>query len=155
MIFRCRNYTVPNPVPSLGGARFRYKPILPLVLIGPTGQAKPNAILDSAADDVVFSQDLAAQLGIDLSKAPQLQALGVGSGQPSALLFAPVILELSDGTETVRWRSVVAFTPARLRLPLFGIAGGMEHFRTTVDGSTWEIVMEPLPSLPATQDSVP
>ncbi len=143
MIFLLRRYMVPSPVPSLGGSRFR------------TGDTAPNAILDSGADDVVFHLDVAAQLGIDLSQAPQLQAQGVGSGTPSCLLFAPVILELSDGSETCRWRAVVAFTAVRLRLPLFGIAGGIEHFRSTVDVAAREVVMIPQPSLPATQDTFP
>ena len=37
----------------------------------------------------------------------------------------------------------------------FGIAGGIEHFRTTFDVPAHEIHLDPHPSLPATQDAVP
>ncbi|MCI0459108.1 MAG: hypothetical protein L0Z62_19295 [Gemmataceae bacterium] len=144
-----------KPVPSLGGARHRDKPVIPLEVIGPAGRAAPGAIVDSAADDVVFPFALAAQLGIDLSQAPPLHAPGVGSTQPSDLLYASVILELSDGKDSARWRAVVAFTKAHLRLPLFGVAGGIEHFRTILDVPKREVILDPHPTLPSTQDPVP
>ena len=155
MIFPFRKYTVPNPVPSLGGGRLRYKPVIPLVVIGPGGRGAPSAIVDSAADDVVLPITLAASLGIDLTQAAQLQALGVGTTHPSDLFFAPVILELSDGKETCRWRATVAFTPASMRLPLLGIAGGLEYFRTTLVYARREVILESEPTLPRTQDAVP
>jgi hypothetical protein len=155
VIFRLRRYTVPNPIPSLRGARIREKPVVPLKVIGPTGTHIPHGLVDSGADDVVFGFDIAALIGIDLSQAPQLHAVGVGAVQPAALLYAPVILELADGNETCRWRATVAFTPGRLRLPLLGIAGGLEYFRTILAFARNEVILEPEPTLPATQDAVP
>ena len=155
MIFKLRRYIVPNPVPSLRGARVREKPVVPLKVIGPTGAHIPHGLVDTGADDVVFGFNIAALIGIDLSQAPQLQAQGVGATQPSALLYVPVILELSDGNETCRWRATVAFTPASMRLPLLGIAGGLEYFRTTLVYARREVILEPEPNLPTTQDAVP
>ena len=155
MIFVLRRYLVPNPIPSLGGARIRQKPVVPLRIIGPTGDYIPNGLVDSAADDVVFPLDAAARIGIDLSQAPQLQAQGVGSVQSAGLLFAPVILELSDGNETCRWRAMVAFTAAPMRLPLLGIAGGLEYFRTILDVEQGIVILDRKPILPATQDDIP
>lgn len=79
----------------------------------------------------------------------------MGGVQPVRVSYAPVILVLSDRTETYRWRAVVGFTQARLRISLFGIAGGIEHFRTTLDVARREIIMTPQASLPATQDTTP
>jgi hypothetical protein len=44
---------------------------------------------------------------------------------------------------------VTAFTPTPMRFALFGIAGGLEHFRTTLDVQSREIILLPKPSLPA------
>ena len=155
MIFPLHAYRVKNPVPSLGGGTIRYKPIIPITIIGPSGQLAREALSDSGSDDVVFPLDYAAHIGVDLSTALQGHAGGVGSTQPVAILFAPVILLLSDQTETCRWRAVVGFTQARLRLPLFGIAGGLEHFLTTLDVFNQQLILLPQPTLPATQDLMP
>ncbi|HJT79203.1 MAG TPA: hypothetical protein VJ739_18550 [Gemmataceae bacterium] len=144
-----------TPVVSLGGAFVRYKPVLPLTVLGPTGQETRRVLLDSASDDIVFPLDLATRLGMNLTAAPRRAAQGVGGTLPVSLWFAPVILLLSDQVETCRWRAVVAFTPTPLRFPLFGIAGGLEYFRTTLDVADREILLYAKPSLPVTQDPVP
>jgi hypothetical protein len=125
------------------------------VVIGPGGQALEQALLDTGADDVIFPMSLAGRLGLDLSKAAAGSAQGVGSSRPADILYAPVILLLTDGQETCRWRATVGFTQASLRFSLFGIAGGLEYFRTTLDVEQQEIVLLPKPSLPVTQDPVP
>jgi hypothetical protein len=142
-------------VPSLGGATVRYKPVIPLTVIGPTGQVTRSALVDSGADDVVLPTDIAAHIGVDLSAALPGQAHSVAGPHPVGVFYAPVILLLSDQRETCRWRAVVAFTQAPLRLLLFGIAGGLEHFRTTLDVVDRDIILVAKPTLPATQDPVP
>jgi hypothetical protein len=126
----------------------RYKPIISLTVIGPRNQVAQPALEDSGADDVVFPMQVAAHIGLNLSAAPAGQAQGLGGPQPVGLLYAPVILVLSDGTQTCRWRAVTAFTGTRLRFAIFGIAGGLEHFRTTLDVQSREIILLPQPSLP-------
>jgi hypothetical protein len=69
--------------------------------------------------------------------------------------FAPVILVLTDSIDTYRWRAVVGFTSAFLKFPLFGIAAGLEFFRTTLDGFRKEVELIAQPNLPATQDASP
>jgi hypothetical protein len=126
-----------------------------MTVIGPAGQETRWVLVDSASDDVVFPVDLAIRIGVDLSAAPQRSAQGLGGAQPVSLLFAPVILLLSDQTETSRWRAVVGFTRTPLRFALLGIAGGLEHFRTTLDVGDREILLNAKPSLPVTQDPAP
>lgn len=154
MIFRMRRSPMPNPIPSLGGATVRYKPLIPLTIIGPRGQWNPHVSVDTSADDVVFPHSAAAKLGISLSGVPQLRAGGVG-GQIAVIYYAPVILVLTDFKDTCRWRATVGFTAAFLKFPLFGIAGGLEFVRTTFDGYRKEVELLAQPHLPATQDAVP
>ncbi len=145
---------MPHPVPSLGGGIVRYRPLIPLSVIGPGGRWDPYVKVDTAADDVIFPLGAATRLGIDLAGASQLQAGGIG-GQPVPVQYAPVILVLADPWTTYRWRATVAFTTAFLKWPLFGIAGGLEFFRTTLDGYRKEVEIVAQPHLPATQDAVP
>jgi hypothetical protein len=153
--FAVTTFRTRAPVPSLGGARVRSKPLAPLSVIGPGGQDTLLTLVDSGADDVVFPAALAPRLGIDLSAAPAGAAQGVGSAQPLGLLYALVILLLTDGQELRRWRAVVAFTQSPLRFPLFGVAGGLEHFLFKLDVGGGEFLLEAKPTLPATQDLVP
>jgi hypothetical protein len=155
LIFRLQSFPVKGPAPSLGGKTRRFKPIIPCLIIGPKGQALQYVQVDTAADDTVFSINVANQIGIDLSAAPGGHSQPVGNAPPVALLFAPAILLLDDSREVYRWRAVVGFTTTRLRFPLLGIAGGLEHFRTTLDVFNQSVELVPQPSLPATQDATP
>lgn len=149
MIFPFRPYRLTASAPSLGGRMVRYKPVIALTVIGPSGQHSLEALVDSGADDVVLPAHAASAIGVSLSTAPSSHAQGLGGMQPVGLWYAPVILLLSDGAQTCRWRAVTAFTTTPMRFALFGIAGGLEHFRTTLDVQTREIILLPKASLPA------
>jgi len=152
--FVLRGYRSPSPIPSLGGGTIRYKPVIPMTVIGPRTQETPFVLVDPGSDDIVFPMALAQRIGLDLSQAPQRQSQGVGTSQPVPVFYAPVILLLSDSIQTVRWRATVGFVAVVLRFSLFGIAGGLQFFRTTLDGVR-ELEIIPDASLPVTQDSVP
>ncbi|MCI0538969.1 MAG: retroviral-like aspartic protease family protein [Verrucomicrobiales bacterium] len=155
MKFNLRGYRSSTAIPSLRGSSVRYRPVIPLTVIGPRGQEDPYALVDTGSDDVVFPMDLAHRLGVDLSQAPRRQSQGVGSAGGVPVLFAPVILCLSDSVQTVRWRATVGFTSASLRFCLFGIAGGLEFFQTILDVPQNILELHPNSLLPATQDAVP
>jgi predicted aspartyl protease len=155
MIFTVPGFASRTPVVSLGGRRVRYKAIIPIRVAGPVTEEICQILVDTGADDVVFPVDLASRLGVNLSSAPQRQAGGVGHRQAVSIAFAPVILQLEEGSEVFRWRAMVGFTAAPLRLPLLGIAGALEHFRTTLDVQARELLLIAHPSLPVTSDPVP
>src|SRR5262249_7299887 len=136
-------------------ATSRYRPFIPLTVCGPAGMEKRPALVDTGADDVVFPLDVAPKIGISLANLPKGQARGVGATSPAALFYASVILNLDDGNETARWRAVVGFSPALSRWAVFGIAGGIEFFRTTVDVEVQQIELIANSSLPSTQDTIP
>lgn len=155
MKFNLRSYRSPTAIPSLCGAVIRYRPVISLTVVGPSGKEAPYALVDTGSDDVVFPMDLANRLGIDLTNAPQRQAQGVGSAGGVPVLFGPVILSLTDSVQTVRWRATVGFTSAPLRFCLFGIAGGLEYFQMLLDVPRNILELHPNLTLPATQDAVP
>jgi hypothetical protein len=111
-------------------------------------------LVDSGADDVVFPENLAPRLGVDLTAAVPGSSYVVG-GASFPVLFAPVILLLDDGKERFRWRAVVGFAPLASQYGLFGIAGGLQYFRMTLDIEDRELLLTAKPLLPSTQDAVP
>jgi len=155
LIFPLRPYRLKVPTPSLGGSMVRYKPVVPLSIIGPGGQVTHPALVDTGADDVVFPANVAAHIGVDLTAALPGEARGLGGSKPVPLLYAPTILLLADATQSCRWRAMIAFTQAPLRFAIFGIAGGLEFFRTTLDVVDREIVLLPKSSLPTTTAGAP
>ncbi len=128
----------PHPVLTLGGRYQRARPIVTVTLIGPAGSVPIDSLLDTAADDTVFSERTAATLGIDLTNAPAGICEGVGSG-PVPVRFAEVTLRLADNQEQREWKALVAFTAARLRYPMLGFAGCLQFFTATFRGDLEEV----------------
>jgi hypothetical protein len=129
--------------------------LVPIRIFGPSGQETRLILVDSGADDVVFPIDIASRIGVDLTGSAQGQAQGVGHNQPVALAFASVLLQLEDPSEVIRWRAVVAFTATPLRFPLLRIAGGLEHFVTTMNCRALQVQLIAHPSLPVTTALIP
>ena len=67
-----------SPAIALAGRPTRPKPLIPISVLGPTSTRLLRAVLDTAADDTVFPDSLAALLGVDLTNAPEAEASGVG-----------------------------------------------------------------------------
>jgi hypothetical protein len=127
-----------QPIPSLRGRQVRPRPIITLAVLGPTGSQVETALLDTGADDTVFPEDLARQLGIDLTNAPVGGGAGVGM-VPAPLRYAEVSLRIASGGERREWRAWVGFTSARLKRPLLGFAGFLQFFTATFHGHREEV----------------
>lgn len=118
-----------QPVPSLGGAQVRYRPVLAVRLFGPLGSRPYDGCIDTASDDTIFPRSLAQALGIDLTKAPQGEARPV-SGLVIPYFYARVTLRVTDGFEECEWQATVGFADLPLRWALLGHAGFLEFFDT-------------------------
>jgi hypothetical protein len=103
---------VPQPIPTLGGRSVRPRPLIDVLLVGPTNDSFHKAILDTAADDTVFPKWAAARIGLDLINAPTGVASGVGMAI-AALRYTQVKLRFTDGREFREWPAWVGFTAAR------------------------------------------
>ena len=78
MIFPYLSLPTKAPIPSLGGATVRYRPIVSVRVFGSLGSRLYDGCLDCASDDTIFPLSLARKLGIDLSGAPHGEAHPVG-----------------------------------------------------------------------------
>jgi hypothetical protein len=107
-------------------------------LVGTNRVYLAEALLDPGADDTVFPNDAAVQLGLDLSNAPLGEAVGVASA-PVPIRYALVTLRLTDGREFCEWTAWVGFTAAPLRQPLLGFAGCLQFFDADFRGGREEV----------------
>jgi hypothetical protein len=138
LLFRYTPVPVGHPVVPLPGRVVRPRPLILIGLTGPTGSWATEALLDTGADDSVFSDQVAAHLGINLAGAPIGAGAGAGSGA-IPLRYAEVELRLSDGKEQREWTAWVAFTAARMQHPMLGFAGVLQFFTATFRGETEEV----------------
>jgi hypothetical protein len=136
--YRYKLLPVPQPVVSLGGRFSRPRPLIPVTVVGPADSALLEAALDTAADDTIFSEDVARLIGLDLTGAPTGSGMVVG-GSVVTLRYAEVTLRLSDGVERREWRGWVGFAPAKLRNALLGFAGCLRFFDAQFFGGREEV----------------
>ena len=133
LTFHYKSRPRPQPVVSLGGRFSRPRPIIPLTLIVPNRTKLLIALLDTGAEDTVFPESYAAQLGIDLTNAPVGEAQGVGS-RPIPLRYANLTLRIADNNEQREWPAIVAFAPLQGRLPMLGCASFLQYFTACFHG---------------------
>jgi hypothetical protein len=138
------------PVPSLGGATVRFRPIVSIRVFGRLSSRLYDGCLDCVCDDTIFPLPLARKLGIDLTGAPQGQAHSVG-GMILPYVYASVTLCLSDGIETCEWQATAGFLDLPLRWAFLGHAGFLEFFDTELRGARREVVITPNDRFPGTR----
>jgi hypothetical protein len=129
---------VGHAVVPLGGRWVRPRTLIAVTVLGPLGSGARDAVLDTAADDTIFSDSLAAQIGLDLTNAPT----GTGSAIGMASIpvrYAQVHLRLTDGAEQREWLAWVGFTSVRLPYPMLGFAGCLQFFTSTFHGDREEV----------------
>jgi hypothetical protein len=139
------------PPPSLPGtATVRWRPLVPVTIIGPTGRRRffARAVLDPGADDTVFPVAVAGLLTV-----PFRTDTGHGlrcRGQAYSLRFGDVELELSDGSQDWRWPAVIAFSQAPLRYPILGLSGCLQYFDARYRGEDRIVQLETNRAYPGT-----
>ncbi|MCI0351216.1 MAG: hypothetical protein L0Z53_17470 [Acidobacteriales bacterium] len=125
----------PSPPSLPSGAHVRWRPLVPISVIGPGGLFRDfgRAVLDPAADDTVFPLDTAWRIGITLRLDTGHRVRWRGQMHP--LRFGDVELLLTDQTSVWRWPAVVAFSPAPIRYPILGQASCLQFFDTQFLGA--------------------
>jgi hypothetical protein len=137
-----------SPLPSLGGARIRYRPLAAVRISGPLRSVLLDGQLDTGADDTVFHERTARDVGLDLTAAPQILMTLAGRGV-IICRYARVVLRITDGMqETYEWSAVVGFVAVPLQQPLLGQAGFLQFFDVNYRGGAREAVLLPNSSFP-------
>jgi hypothetical protein len=131
-----------RPIPSLGGSRVRYRLIIAVHLIGPTGARLLSGNLDAGSDDTLFPLPLATHLGLDLTSAAEGEARSVG-GPAIRYVYASATLRVADGSEACEWTAIVGFIDVPLRWAILGHAGFLQFFDVQLLGARREALLAP------------
>ncbi len=127
-----------RPIVSLGGRVHRPRPVIGVAIRGPAGIIPYDGLLDTGSDDVLFPEDVAALIGIDLTNAPQGMASAFGQ-RAIPVRYAEAILLTADNQERREWRAWVSFAPVVRRYALLGHAGFLQYFTSTFHGDREEV----------------
>ena len=133
LLFPYKVVPVHHSVVSLGGRWSRPRPLITVSVVGLMGTYPVDGLLDTGADDTIFSEHIAARLGIDLTNARIGQATSATLAN-APLRYAQVRLRITDGKEQREWPAWVGFTPAKLQLPLPSFAGFLQFFTAAFHG---------------------
>jgi hypothetical protein len=142
--------TGPSPPSLPAGTTVRWRPLVPVDILGPTGLMRHfgRAVLDPAADDTVFPLDTAHRLGVRLR--PDTGHRLRWRGQLHPLRFGDVELILADDASECRWPAVVAFSPAPIRYPILGTSFCLQFFDARFLGADLIAELDPNPAYPGT-----
>lgn len=122
-----------HPSVPLGGTILQPRPLISVTLIGPRGTWVAEGLLDTGADETIFSETLAPMLGIDLTNAPSGNLAAAGQTGYS-VRYAILTLRIADLHERRQWDGLVGFSSARLRRPLLGFASFLQYFTSAFHG---------------------
>lgn len=150
MIYRFRPRTLSHPSPVHRDRNYLFRPLIPLSVIGPKSSIPFQVILDSGSACELFPRQWIRPLGIrQFVGTGSVHGIGSDRPNPPMVQYAEVLLRLGQGEEVCQWKAVVGFTDAPMSSEgLFGIAGGLEYFHTTLDVFSNQIVMIPRVTLP-------
>jgi hypothetical protein len=141
----------PSPASLPATAAFRWRPLIPIKIIGPAGLYRDYglAILDPAADDTILPIHLVQRLGIALRP---LTRHGVRwRGQLHPLRFGDVELQVAANGSVWQWPAIVGFSPAPIRYPILGQAGCLQFFDARFFGADLEVELETTRNFPGTR----
>jgi hypothetical protein len=114
------------------------RPFIGLRLIGPAGELRFDAYLDTGSEFCLFPEWIARRIG--LRQQPQSLTMPVGSsvgGAGVVAWFEAVDLQIDDPANiqpSHRWKAIVGFTPVDTFASspiagLLGVNGGLDQFQ--------------------------
>ncbi len=130
------------PPPNLpSNDAFRFRPILPVTLVGPTDRRfTTDAVLDTGSDECLFPLSVIRRIAGTLRVETAYSITWHGTAYP--IRYADISLMLADDTSTYRWPATVAFTAAPLRYALLGMAGCLQFFDARFLGADRTVELE-------------
>jgi hypothetical protein len=125
-----------------------WRPTVRLILHGPRGSVKLNALVDPGADQTMLPREFADALDIAVDEQRPGSVRGLG-GSPLTVYPGEAELQIVHQEQRFRWRATIRFGPANH--VLLGQLGCLEFFTATFDHYLRELTLDPnekYPGLP-------
>lgn len=128
--------------------RGSHRPLIAVKLLADDGRhILIDALIDTGADVSLFPQQLAEQLGFDMSRPPDGMVSAAVGGECSYRL-RDVTLELCRPPEVVRWQASVGFVDRTMSYAILGTRGFFEFFDLNYSARTHRVEITASESLP-------
>ena len=122
-------------------AIYRYRPIVPVTLVGPANRRHgAYAVLDTGSDDCLFPIGFLVRIGG--TPRPETGHHVTWRGSTHPILYANISLMLADDTSTYSWPTIAAFTSAPIKFSLLGLAGCLQYFDARFRGADRTVELE-------------
>ncbi len=138
MRFAYRPFEV-RPTPAQPGVSVIYRPLIPVRVIGSTGDLALLALLDTGADETLLPGFLVPRIGVEIDPDAQARFRGVG-GQLVTASYGRVELEARTRRQSYRWPAMVGFlegSPAAI----LGHAGFLQYFTATFNSQRRQVTL--------------
>jgi hypothetical protein len=138
------NYTtILSAAPDTGELAVIFRPEVRIAVHGSKGSCDFIALVDTGADNTIFPESIARDLGIPLvaGKGPAATAFG---GEKIALSYADVPLELVQENESLKWMARVYFVAdgESKETLILGHQGFLDFFTATFHGEECALELE-------------
>lgn len=137
--------------------RFRYKisgnvyqPKIPVVLAGPKGERRFNALVDTGSDLTILPvYDVAELTGVKINRRTRATVQGRSEAHREELFLGESckLLLLGDD-ESYQWETNVWFSDDDASPPILGHVGFLEFFLAMFDGLKRELTLSPNKNFP-------
>lgn len=108
MRFAYGRYEV-EPTPSQPGVTVIYRPVIPIRLIGTTGEAVFYGLLDTGADETPITREMADVLGVAVDET-EAHTAASATGE-MAVVYGRVTIAVGQADESYRWRAQRSLVP--------------------------------------------
>jgi len=128
--------------------RIRFRPLIPLRVAGPNGRLIDlEALVDTGADEVLLPDTLLPAFGFASGSGITRGTSGIGGR--TTVVFHPIRLEIrANPNDRIAWHATVGFAKLSLHVAMFGLAGGLEFFHTTLNVIDRQLGLFPHPTIP-------
>jgi hypothetical protein len=122
------------------------RPIIAVMLEGPTGKRLLDGLVDTGSDRTLFPEREAQAVGLQLPADPDGHIRTAG-GVSIPYRVSDAVFKLRASASVIRWRASIAFAESPLQIIHLGYRGFLEYFRCTFYGPEKKIALEPQPNL--------
>lgn len=122
-----------------------YQPKIPIVLVGPKGEMRFNALVDTGSDQTIFPLlDIEEITGVIIDRNSKSEVQGrLEQHKEDLFLGKQCRLRLSVGEELYEFSSSIWYSDDSDSPAILGHSGFLEYFTATFDGENHVLTLDP------------